>query len=179
MVEEDTLSQDKRLCECGCGEEVTSFNHQTWPRTPSRFKRGHRRAKYHYQWWKGGIVIDSGGYRRVFMPSHPNTNSRGYILEHVLVMTEMLGRPLQSGEVVHHKDGNRLNNSKDNLRLMTRSQHTSHHRYLNTLSISNRKCIKCKHDSTRVKHDRWYKTKNENEFICVICYNNILRKRRD
>ena len=41
-----------------------------------------------------------------------------------LVMEAYLGRPLESGEVVHHKDGNTLNDDIENLQVMTRSEHS-------------------------------------------------------
>jgi len=47
--------------------------------------------------------------------------------EHVLVMEKHLGRKLKSNEVVHHKDEDRLNNSIDNLQVMTRAEHARHH----------------------------------------------------
>lgn len=46
---------------------------------------------------------------------------------HRLTMSEHLGRPLAREEVVHHKDGNRLNCSLDNLELTSKGQHSRHH----------------------------------------------------
>jgi len=38
-----------------------------------------------------------------------------------------LGRRIRNGEVVHHKDRNKLNNDLANLELMTRAEHNSLH----------------------------------------------------
>lgn len=47
--------------------------------------------------------------------------------EHRVVMELHLGRKLKSSEIVHHKDGNRQNNSIDNLVIMSRSEHCKEH----------------------------------------------------
>ena len=53
---------------------------------------------------------------------HPNADSRGRILEHHLVMSKMLGRPLLPGENVHHKNGVRHDNREENLELWVTCQ---------------------------------------------------------
>ena len=46
---------------------------------------------------------------------------------HRVVMEETLGRPLSTGEVVHHIDQDRHNNAPENLQVMTKAEHTRHH----------------------------------------------------
>jgi hypothetical protein len=67
--------------------------------------------------WKGGQPIVKG-YRWIRMPEHPNATTAGYIAEHRLVMSKLLGRPLDEGEVVHHKNRNKLDNRPENLELI-------------------------------------------------------------
>ena len=43
-------------------------------------------------------------------------------------MEVKLGRKLLPTEIVHHKDFNKINNSIDNLEILTRSEHNKIHR---------------------------------------------------
>lgn len=64
--------------------------------------------------YKGGHMLD--GYRRI-----------GKHLEHRLIAESIIGRKLKPNEVVHHKNGNRLDNRPENLEIMERSEHITIH----------------------------------------------------
>ena len=57
---------------------------------------------------------------------------RKYELEHRLKMAEKLGRPLTTGEHVHHRNGDRQDNRLRNLRLMTNTEHQALHEEMGT-----------------------------------------------
>jgi hypothetical protein len=71
---------------------------------------------------KGGRIVDKKGYVLIWMPEHPNSKIAGYVHEHRLVMSELLKRPLETHESVHHLNGNRSDNRKENLELWSKMQ---------------------------------------------------------
>lgn len=75
-------------------------------------------------------VVRNDGY--VYIHGYPLKGYKGCrrtdgIPKHRYVMEQFLGRPLKSFEVVHHIDGNKLNNNISNLQLMTQKVHASIH----------------------------------------------------
>ncbi len=76
--------------------------------------------------WKGGRV-SLGGYIAIYKPDHPHSSKLGYVMEHRLVMEQVLGRFLLPSEVVHHRDEKKDNNAPGNLLLMTRVSHCDYH----------------------------------------------------
>jgi hypothetical protein len=112
-------------CHCGCGQKtrIAKVNDKcngTIKGKPKRY------LNHHYN--KGYRIIRADGRVLIFFPSHPRSDKKGYIFEHVLVAEQKLGRLLDPGEVVHHKDGNRGNNSPENLEVFRNNgEHISFH----------------------------------------------------
>ena len=76
--------------------------------------------------WNGGRHMHNG-YIEIYAPKHPHKNKRNCIYEHQKVMEDYLGRYLEKGEVVHHKDLCKTNNNIKNLQLLTMSEHSKLH----------------------------------------------------
>jgi hypothetical protein len=97
-------------------------------------KRGKRNPQ-----WKGGkhiyhdyeyvriSSIEDDGLKNLVKKSIENRSygkrRSGMCYLHHIKMIEKLGRPLEKGEEVHHIDGNKVNNSLDNLILLDRKEH--------------------------------------------------------
>ncbi len=63
-------------------------------------------------------------YKMLYIPGHHRADITGLVPIHILTAEAALGRPLKKGEIVHHKDFNKLNNAPANLLLtLTRPEH--------------------------------------------------------
>lgn len=107
------------VCACDCGNYTIA--------STQNLKSGRHKSCGCY---RGGPTAHtyiekttSSGYVFVKRPGHPRAHPRtGRVREHILIMEELLGRHLLPGEEVHHKNGLRADNSKENLELWVRSQ---------------------------------------------------------
>lgn len=102
----------------------------------SRARKGKYKGKNNPN-WKGGRHRNSRGYVRVLLPDHPRASRDGYVYEHIVVLEQKLGRPLQKGEVSHHINGILHDNREENLTLFSSNQeHFAFHRALKVKEVS-------------------------------------------
>ena len=88
---------------------------------------------------RGRTLINKEGYELVYVPG------RGRMLAHRAVMEAAMGRRLGSEEIVHHRDGDRLNNDLDNLMLTDQSGHMIEHGRQRAAmrSETHKRCTRC------------------------------------
>lgn len=89
-----------------------------------------RFVRKHFLWdgsnWNDGYIARER--MRVYRPDYPKQiNSLGYI-ERAHVVWWLANGEIPAGMVVHHRDGNTLNDKLDNLELMDRIEHNVLHR---------------------------------------------------
>jgi hypothetical protein len=89
--------------------------------------------------WKSDEKISTYGYKLIRQPNHPFCNCDEFVFEHRLVAEKYLLNDENTVEIdgikylspfyeVHHIDGNRLNNSPENLMVLTKSEHMKLHK---------------------------------------------------
>jgi HNH endonuclease len=104
-------------CGCGCGE--TTIYDFVWGHHTRLFTNEEQSRRAHFN--DGSTQRDRGlcekTYRKI----------RGRH-EHRIVAEQKIGRPLEPGEIVHHKNERIRDNSPDNLEVMTRAEHMAEHR---------------------------------------------------
>lgn len=86
--------------------------------------------------YKGTAHISQGYYAKT-VPGR----GRG-IKVHRLVAEEMIGRPLRKGEVVHHRNHDKLDNRPENLEVLTIREHIKAHK-MSKWARDFDHCVKC------------------------------------
>ena len=92
--------------------------------------------------------------------------------QHRLIMETHLGRKLLRKEVVHHKDGNKLNNDIQNLELMSLSEHARLHQKENWQNPDFRK-----NQSEKMK--QWHAKQPKNRYFSKVIGEQISNLARD
>ena len=114
-----------------------------------------------------GRIID-GGYYKIKIRDYTPSLGRRYYLEHRYIMEQHLGRYLTKNEIIHHLNGDKLDNRIENIQIVSRQLHPVIHY---KLDVSDRICKLCgsnKTVSTLDGRNRWYI--HEDGFKCHRCY---------
>lgn len=83
--------------------------------------------------WKGGKFISSDGYVMRYVGKSSDIGWQSYKKEHILIVEELLKRKLNGSEIIHHIDGDKLNNQVDNLYITNSTGHRVAHASIQTI----------------------------------------------
>lgn len=106
------------VCRCDCGNEQEVYGQGLRQGNTTRFRTCPNPIR------RKERTRTRGGYMLVYPPEgySGRTVKGGQVLEHRLVMEQILGRLLETFENVHHKNGVRDDNRPENLELWVTTQ---------------------------------------------------------
>lgn len=127
------FSTYKSRCELGRGKfcsktcsRVNDAHTLTTTGTGTRFLKGLK--PWNAQGFRYTNSRKGGGiYKLLHIPNHPMASKTGYVREHRFIIEQKIGRYLHKEEVVHHINGDTLDNRVENLELMNHQEHRRLH----------------------------------------------------
>lgn len=86
--------------------------------------------------------IDNRGRFRVWMPDHPRAYDGGYILRAIVAYEAYHGDKVTPDFAIHHKNGDTIDDSKENLEKIKFGEHTAMHNDARRVPFTCKKCRK-------------------------------------
>ena len=115
-------------CECGkCDIVFTRIKNRH--NIIRKFVKGHNHliGDRHHN-WRDGRILDTRGYILIRFPNHPMANKHGYVKEHRYLYEQYFNCCLLPWTDVHHKNGDKTDNRKENLMALIHGEHSRHTR---------------------------------------------------
>ena len=120
----------RRLCKSCNARRVNSYPRYTWTKICSACNNS-------FEAWRKTQVLCKDCYELSKNLSSKTISTNNYVFlkqpgktEHRVFAESILGRKLQTNEIVHHVDDNPKNNSANNLMVLDRRAHGRLHKYL-------------------------------------------------
>lgn len=130
-----------------------------------KFKKTRKIWKFK-RWDHGYIRIKESGYKAfwVYRPDYPKSFENGYARRSHIVWWLKTGKVVPKGYVVHHKDGNSLNDKFSNLELMKFGKHSRLHNKKKKI-----KCV-CEYCNKSFKLPQWRINQGRGKYCSLNCY---------
>lgn len=111
--------------------------------------------------------VDNRGRFRVWLPEHPRAYEGGYVLRAIVAYELYHNIQVPKESDIHHIDGKRLNDSRENLEMMSHREHailSNAHRIIDIIRT-------CKYCRTEFKIKRWrLKDPSRGQYCSQKCY---------
>lgn len=117
-MDEGGFKMVKIKCKCGCGRKVNKS--KIYPYKWNKYINGHNRAKT-----KDGLYLKINKDKTKYYVFKRGKNRDKKRCK--LFMEEKIGRKLKKDEHIHHIDGNSLNDSINNLKIISPGEHNNIH----------------------------------------------------
>ena len=107
-----TYDRRRKSCSRSCNNPALLVGAKSGPANPA---------------WRGGQTRSKKGYWYVLLPDHPRAMPNGYVKRADLALEAVIGRHLRKGELAHHRNRDKEDDSVGNLELCTVSSHARIH----------------------------------------------------
>jgi hypothetical protein len=116
-----SLSDRKRISKLYTGSGNPMYGKKSW----CSGKKRPEISGVNHPFWSGGYWIDVYGYKVI---ENSTINNGVRIKEHRYVMENFLKRKLRKSELIHHINGDKLDNRIENLQIVSRKKHPTIHK---------------------------------------------------